>query len=64
MEPTHLTCMDEDLTIEITRTKDEDHDLIIAVSLTRTYVLTGPRMAADNNGRAAKDLETSSTFTL
>ena len=55
MEPKHLaskalTCLDEDLTIEIVSPKDENSDLFITVSITRTYLFTNPEEIIRHNG--------------
>ena len=50
MEPKQLTCMDEELCIEIAKPKDETQDLIITVSVTRTYLVADTLEIARKNG--------------
>jgi len=42
--------MDEDLTIEITRPKDNDSDVMISVSVTRTYLFVDKQEPIQQNG--------------
>ena len=54
MEPKQLTCMDEGLCIEITKPKDDAQDLIITVSITRSYVIVDPMEIINQNGERAQ----------
>ena len=53
MDPKQLTCMDEEFCIEITKPKDDAQDLIITVSLTRTYLISDPLEISNRNGDRA-----------
>ena len=50
MEPKQLTCMDEEVCIEIAKLKDETPDLIITVSMTRVYLISEPLEMISKNG--------------
>jgi len=54
LEPKRLICLDEDHTIEITRPADQSVDLIITVSIARTYVFTDLPLPASQNGTQEK----------
>jgi len=59
LEPKQLTCMNEELCIEIVKPKDTAQDLIISVSITRTYVIP-PLDIIDQNGdrtQASRDAQ-------
>ena len=51
MEP-RLTRMDEDLSVEIVKPKNETSDLIITVSLTRTYLFSEQSDVYGTNGKS------------
>ena len=42
--------MDEELCIEITKPKDDTQDLIITVSIARSYVIAGSLEISNQNG--------------
>jgi len=42
--------MDEELCVEIVKSKDDVQDLIITVSLTRTYLIADPLEIINQNG--------------
>ena len=50
MESKQLTCLDEELCVEIALPKDETQDLIISVSMTRTYLISDPLKIINPNG--------------
>ncbi len=54
MEAKQLTCMDEELCVEIVKPKDETQELIISVSVTRTYFISSPLEISNQNGGRAQ----------
>ena len=46
-----LACMDDDLTIEIIKPDNETTDLIISVSITRTYIFSEQPEESKDNGK-------------
>ena len=60
LEPKQLTCMDEEMCIEIVKPKDTAQDLIISVSITRTNVIPNRLDIIDQNGgrtQASRDTQ-------
>jgi len=50
----HLSSIDEEFLVEITKPEEKNGDLIIAVSFTRTYTFSQPEVAS-RNGRNMAD---------
>ena len=50
METKELNCVDEELHIEIVKPGEETQDLIITVSLTRSYMIADPLKFINENG--------------
>jgi len=57
LEPKQLACMDEEQLVEIARPKNESGDLIITVSITRTYLFTELPLAVGDNGLEDETIE-------
>ena len=67
MDLKQLTCMDEELCIEIAKPKDKAQDLIITVSMTRTYLIANPLEVLSKNGDqigASKNAQRAHSFAI
>jgi len=67
LDPKQLTCMDEELCIEITKPKDDAQDLIIIVSITRSYVIVDPMEIISQNGdetQVSRDAQMLQSFAM
>jgi hypothetical protein len=49
----HLSYIDEEFLVEITKTADNNDDLIIAISFTRTFTFSRPEVIKPNGHKKA-----------
>jgi hypothetical protein len=50
LEPKQINCINEEVCVEIVKLKDKTRDLIISVSLRRTYLMPNPLEINSRNG--------------